>query len=161
MFVETQVNSSAAGLRIGLVVSRYHIDITSAMRRAAIDAFTEAGGRDGDLVGVEAPGAFELPVMVATLARRDDIDAVVAVGCVITGETTHDQHIAQAVAGGLTAVSVETSTPVTFGVLTCRNLDQARERAGGAKGNKGADAMRAAIEAVCVLRELTTEKRRV
>ncbi|MHC4588131.1 MAG: 6,7-dimethyl-8-ribityllumazine synthase, partial [Planctomycetota bacterium] len=105
-----------------------------------------AGGARGDLRIVSAPGAFELVTACAALAARNDIDAVVAIGCVVSGETTHDQYIASAVAHGLTSVTVQTGIPVAFGVLTCQNMAQAEARAGGEKGNKGAEAMAAAIE---------------
>ncbi|MHC4127973.1 MAG: 6,7-dimethyl-8-ribityllumazine synthase [Planctomycetota bacterium] len=146
MYTELKPNISAAGLRIGVAVSRYHTAITDPMRDAAIRHFVEAGGARGDLRIVSAPGAFELVTACAALAARNDIDAVVAIGCVVSGETTHDQYIASAVAHGLTSVTVQTGIPVAFGVLTCQNMAQAEARAGGEKGNKGAEAMAAAIE---------------
>ena len=87
-------------------------------------------------------------------AVRGDFDAVVALGCIISGETDHDRHIASAVATGLTMITVDTSVPVAFGVLTCRTLEQALARAGGDRGNKGAEAMAAAIETARTLRGL-------
>jgi 6,7-dimethyl-8-ribityllumazine synthase len=136
----------ADGLRIGLAVSRYHGTVTDRLREGARAAFVEAGGAPEDLVEVDAPGAFELVAIANLLARHPRIDAVVALGCVITGETTHDQFINHAVATQLAAITVATGTPVAFGVLTCQSLDQAAARAGGDKGNKGAEAMAAAIE---------------
>lgn len=137
--------SNAHGLRIGLVVSDYHSSITHPLRDGAAAAFREAGGRDGDLLVVPAPGAFELTAICRALVHRGDLHAVVALGCIMTGETTHDQHIATAVAHGLTSITVETGIPVCFGVLTCQTMDQARARAGGDVGNKGVEAMAAAI----------------
>ncbi len=139
---------TASGLRIGIAVSRYHAEITSELKRGAETAFARAGGRREDLVVVETPGAFELIAICRALAQRDDIDAVVALGCVIRGETTHDQAIVQAVTHGLSAIIVETGVPIGFGVLTCDSLEQARQRAGGDKGNKGEEAMLAAIATV-------------
>jgi 6,7-dimethyl-8-ribityllumazine synthase len=144
-------NASAAGLRIGVAVSRYHAAITDAMRDAAIRQFADAGGGSSDLQIVSTPGAFELVAACQSLAARNDIDAVVAIGCVISGETTHDQYIASAVAHGLTSITVQTGVPVTFGVLTCQSMDQAKARAGGERGNKGAEAMAAAIEAARIV----------
>ncbi len=146
MYTELHPNSNAAGLRIGVAVSRYHAEITDTMKAAAIAQFTGAGGASDDLEIVAVPGAFELTAACRSLAARGDLEAVVAIGCVISGETTHDRHIASAVAHGLTSITVHTGVPVTLGVLTCRNAEQARARAGGDKGNKGAEAMAAAIE---------------
>ncbi len=140
--------TSAEQLRIGIVVSRYHDAITSALLAGATDAFARAGGdASEDLVVLGAPGTFELPVIAARLAHGGSVDAVVVLGCVVTGETRHDEYLASAVANACAAVAIETGVPVAFGVLTVANLDQARERSGGSKGNKGAEAMVAAIEA--------------
>jgi len=144
----------ATSLRIGLVVSEYHRAITSAMQRAASTAFVDAGGRAADLLIIPAPGAYELVAITNGLAQRGDVDAVVALGCIVSGETTHDQYIAHAVAHGLAAVTVATSVPVAFGVLTCQSLEQAEARAGGARGNKGEEAMQAAIRSAMILRDI-------
>jgi len=142
----------ARGLRVGMAVSRYHDAVTDRLRDGAERVFTDAGGEPDDLVVVTTPGAFELTAVCQALAMRGDLDAVVALGCVIRGETSHDQYIAQAVANGLTQVTLETRLPVAFGLLTCHTRRQAIERAGGAEGNKGEEAMRAAIESVRVIR---------
>ncbi len=152
MFTAPENIANAAGLRIGLAVSRYHAPITEAMCEAAIERFIAAGGSKENLNLVSAPGAFELTAIARAFAVRDDIDAVVALGCVISGETTHDQYIASAVAQGLTMITAQTGVPVSFGVLTCQTLEQAQARSGGAKGNKGAEAMTGAIEAACAIR---------
>ena len=148
---EPKSNASAAGLRIGVAVSRYHSRITTALRDGAIRQFRNAGGGLEDLEIVSAPGAFELTAVCRALAARQDIDAVVALGCVIAGETSHDRYIAGAVAQGLASITVTSGVPVTFGVLTCDDMAQAKARAGGDRGNKGADAMTAAIETARVI----------
>jgi 6,7-dimethyl-8-ribityllumazine synthase len=145
---------SAAGLRVGIAVSRYHGTITTALHQGATDAFTEAGGRGEDILLASTPGAFELPVVCKALADREDLDAVVALACVVRGETPHDQYICEAVSRELARISVDSGKPVAFGVLTCLDLDQARERAGGSRGNKGAEAMAAAIGTVHALRAI-------
>ncbi|MFO0873129.1 MAG: 6,7-dimethyl-8-ribityllumazine synthase [Phycisphaerales bacterium] len=147
-----QVNAS--GLRVGLVVSRYHAEITSALARGARDAFARAGGSEADLLEVASPGTFELPAICAAFANDTPVDAVVALGCVIAGETRHDRYIAGAVADGLMRIAIDTGRPVAFGVLTVGTIEQARARAGGAKGNKGAEAMVAAIEAALAIRAI-------
>ncbi|MCI0366504.1 MAG: 6,7-dimethyl-8-ribityllumazine synthase [Phycisphaerales bacterium] len=139
------------------MVSRYHPDITGSMRDAAVKAFGEAGGVPEHMMVVDAAGAWELtPIcralaMKETRAGRPEFDAVVAIGCLIAGETAHDQHIARSVTQGLTDIMVETGTPIAFGVLTCQTIEQAKARSikAGAKGgmNKGAEAMLAAIHA--------------
>ncbi len=144
----------AAEMRLGIVTSRYHTEVSSALREGALESFLLRGGVEENIVEAEAPGSYELVVIALALAEREDIDAVVALGCVLTGETSHDRYICDAVAHGLVRVSIETAKPVTFGVLTCATIEQARARAGGRHGNKGSDAMNAAIDAVQVIRDL-------
>jgi 6,7-dimethyl-8-ribityllumazine synthase len=100
---------------------------------------------------VEAPGAFELTAVCRALAARGDLDAVAAIGCIISGETTHDRYLASAVAQGLTMITVQTGVPIAFGVLTCQSPEQATARATGTR-SKGAEAMSAAIEACRAVR---------
>jgi len=154
MYTQVPSTSSADGLRLGLAVSRYHEPITDALYDGAVRHHEEAGGRADDLVVVRSPGAFELVAICRALAHQGDFNALLALGCVITGETAHDQYIAHAVAQGLTAITVQTGVPIAFGVLTCETIEQARQRAGGDKGNKGAEAMAAAIETANALRAL-------
>jgi DNA repair protein RecN len=120
-------------------------DLAGRLRDGALDAFRAAEGDESDLVLVDAPGSFELVALAHALTSRADIDAVVCLGCVLTGETTHDQYICQAVAAGLAEITARNGKPIAFGVLTCQSIEQARARAGGEKGNKGEEAMNAAI----------------
>ena len=145
MHTAVPLTASARGLRVGIATSRYHAEVTGRLQQGAVNAFLTAGGIDSDLLLVDAPGSFELVAIAQALASRADLDAVVCIGCVLTGETTHDQYICQAVANGLGAINATLGKPVAFGVLTCQNLEQASARAGGAKGNKGEEAMNAAI----------------
>lgn len=137
----------ARGLRVGVVTSAYHGEITAALEVGAVEAFTNAGGAADAIVRVSAPGAFELVAIAAALAARDDLHAVVALGCIVQGETRHDRVLAEAVAGGLASIAATRAKPVAFGVLTVERLRQARARAGGEQGNKGREAMLAAIAA--------------
>jgi len=132
---------------VGVVTSAYHGEITAALETGAVEAFVASGGVAEDLVRIDSPGAFELVAIAAALAARDDLDAVVALACIVRGETRHDRFLASAVANGLASISAERRKPVSFGVLTVERLRQARERAGGGKGNKGREAMLAAIGA--------------
>lgn len=141
------------GPRIAVVVSRYNATVTERLLDGALAAFERRF--PGDVpspVVVEAPGAFELVVLARRLAA--EFCGVVALGCVIRGETEHDRHIASAVAQGLAAISVDTGVPVTFGVLTVETVEQALERAGGSKGNKGSDAMDALLDVLAVMQQL-------
>jgi 6,7-dimethyl-8-ribityllumazine synthase len=138
----------AHGVRVAVVVSMYHRDITKALEDGARRAFASAGGQPADLMVVEAPGAFELPVIAAACAARADCAGVVALGCVIAGETRHDRYINSAVTHALAQLSVTTRKPVGYGLLTVDSVKQARARAGGKHGNKGEDAMLAVMWAV-------------
>ncbi|MFO0961766.1 MAG: 6,7-dimethyl-8-ribityllumazine synthase [Phycisphaerales bacterium] len=143
----------ARGLRVGIVVSRYHPEITGALEQGARAAFLAAGGREQDLVVLAAPGAFELPVIASALARRADVAAVVVLGCIVQGSTRHDRVIADAVAGALAKLSAELCKPVGLGLLTVRTMKQAHARAGGKVGNKGTEAMDAALHAARAVEE--------
>jgi 6,7-dimethyl-8-ribityllumazine synthase len=145
MHTAVPLASDARGLRVGIATSRYHHEVTGRLLDGARAAFASAGGSDDDLILVDAPGSFELVAIAHALASRADLDAVVCLGCVLTGETTHDRYICEAVANGLGAISSTTGKPVAFGVLTCQNLEQASARAGGSRGNKGEEAMQAAV----------------
>ncbi len=144
----------ARNLRIGIVTSRYHEAITSALRRGAEKAFLDAGGLPNHLLSIEAPGSYELVPITAAMLQRADIDAVVALGCIVTGDTHHDRYLASAVAHALADLAARSSKPVAFGILTVQTLNQARERAGGAKGNKAVEAMHAAIRTAVAIQSL-------
>ena len=139
-------------LRFAIVVSRFNEPVTSKLLEGAVAAFQEHGVPDNNLTVVWVPGAFELPVACQGLARTGRYDAIVALGAVIRGETSHYDHICSAAANGLMRVGLEQALPVTFGVLTTDNADEARARAGGSKGNKGADAAAAALTMCGLLR---------
>jgi len=144
--ITATASSIAQHLRVCVITSAYHASITDRLRNAAVEAFVQAGGCTEHLVHATAPGAWELGVLASAWARRDDIDGVVTLGCVVTGETTHDQWINHGLSSALAAVAIETHTPVGFGVLTCSSMEQAEARAGGDHGNKGRDTMLAVIE---------------
>ena len=142
--------TDARDLRVGIATSRYHADVTGRLLQGARNAFLDAGGCDDDLLLVDAPGSFELVAIAFALAERADVDAVVCLGCILTGETTHDRYICEAVANGLADITARTGKPVAFGVLTCQTMEQALARAGAldaarSKGNKGEEAMHAAL----------------
>ena len=145
---------SAKGLRITVIASGYHSQITKNLAAATEATFINAGGLETDYKIIIATGAWELPVLARTIARQDTIDAIVALGCIITGETTHDRIIAEAIAEGLMTIALEWGHPVSMGILTCQTMEQAEARSGGTNGNKGTEAMIAAISTVKTLKEI-------
>jgi 6,7-dimethyl-8-ribityllumazine synthase len=145
---------SAAGLRFGIVVSRFNSFITERLLAAAIDALERAGaaGKNVDVVGV--PGSFELPLMAKKLAATGRYDALIAIGCVIRGETSHYDYVCSETARGLQLAQMDSGLPIIFCVLTCDTLEQAIDRAGLKGGNKGFEAGLAAIEMAHLSRKL-------
>lgn len=143
---------------VAVVVSRYNRSITKALLDGALGAFEAAGGKRTSVAVYHAPGSFELPALALAAAESGRYKAVVALGCLIRGQTRHDRYIAGAVAQGLTEVSLKTGVPVTFGVLTVDTPRQARARSGGKKGNKGADAMSAALDAAACIAAISGGK---
>jgi 6,7-dimethyl-8-ribityllumazine synthase len=143
----------AAGLRIAIIVSRFNEEITSRLLTGAKEALLRHGADPTQLTELWVPGAWELPLAAQALAATDSFDAIVALGCVIRGETTHHIHVGGEAASGLARVSLDASIPLGFGVLTTDTEEQALERAGGKGGNKGEDAALAALEMVHILRQ--------
>jgi 6,7-dimethyl-8-ribityllumazine synthase len=131
---------------VGIVVGRFNGEITSRLLDGAIAALEEAGVERDRIEVVPVPGAFELPLGAMALARTRQYSCIVAIGCVIRGETPHFDYVAGEAASGLQLAALETGIPVSFGVLTCDTREQAEARAGGAYGNKGAEAARSALE---------------
>lgn len=144
----------ARGLRFGVVVSRFNDLLTGRLVEGALDCLTRHGAQEEDLVVVKVPGAWELPMVADRLARSGKVDAVVAAGVLIRGDTPHFEYIAAEVSKGLAQVALGTGVPVSFGVLTTESLEQAIERSGTKSGNKGWHAALAAIEMVQLYRRL-------
>jgi 6,7-dimethyl-8-ribityllumazine synthase len=144
----------ATGLRFGIVVSRFNSFITERLSAAAVDALDRAGaaGRNVDVVHV--PGAFELPLISKKLALTGRYDALIAIGCVIRGETTHYDYVCSETSRGLQLAQMDTGVPILFCVLTCDTLEQAIDRAGLKNGNKGFEAGLGAIEMAHLSRKL-------
>lgn len=144
----------AAGLRVAVIASGYHQDIVDRMLRGAIEAFAARGGASDDIAEFPAPGAFELPVLAGEAIRNAVFDAVVVLACVVKGETRHDEVIADAVATALANLSAQSGKPVGLGLLTVDTVAQGEARAGGASGNKGQEAMDAALDAALAVRAI-------
>jgi 6,7-dimethyl-8-ribityllumazine synthase len=142
----------ASGLRFAIVAGRFHQDITTKLVEGAQECFSKYGASD---VPVEwVPGSFELPLAARALAEGLPVDAVVALGCVIRGETPHFEFVSAETASGIMTAMLETGIPISFGVLTTEDRAQAEARAGGDQGNKGWDAAEAEIEMALFLRRL-------
>lgn len=141
---------------VGVVVSRYNRSITDALLAGAVAAHRQRRGEDP--VIIDAPGAFELPALVSAAIESGRFDGVVALGCIVRGETEHDRVIAHAVAGALAHLSAQAVLPVGFGVLTVNTIEQAVARSGGpgghGQGNKGADAMHAVLDSIDAIARL-------
>lgn len=142
---------SGSELRIALVVARFNEDVTRRLLRGALGALKEHGIDDPDVLWV--PGSLELPVTALALAERGNHDAIVCLGCVVRGETYHFEVVANQAAAGIMQVQLDTGVPVTFGVLTTEDKEQAMARS-GPKNNKGAEAAEAAIEMANLMREI-------
>ena len=137
---------SARGRRIAIVAARFNDVIVASLLKGALGAWVERGGGASDLAVVRVPGAFELPVAARRLAASGRYDALVALGCVIRGDTPHFEYVAGECARGLQLASLETGVPIAFGVLTVDSVEQALERAATTAGNKGGEAMESALE---------------
>lgn len=134
--------------KIAIVVSEWNDDITDALYQGAMETLRAHGVRKENILTRYVPGSFELSLGAQGLAQREDIDAVVALGCVIQGDTKHFDFICQAVAHGITDVSLKYNKPVVFGVLTPNTKQQALDRAGGKHGNKGDEAAMTALKMI-------------
>jgi len=144
----------ARGLKAAIVASRFNDFIVSRLVSGAVDALVRHGALEDDITIVRVPGAFEIPQVVATLARTGKHDMVIAIGAVIRGATPHFDYIAAEVAKGVAHISLEARTAVSFGVLTTDTIEQAIERAGSKAGNKGAEAAMSAIEMANLLKQM-------
>jgi 6,7-dimethyl-8-ribityllumazine synthase len=137
---------NASKYRFAIVVSEYNEQITGALRKGCIDTLLEYGVKQKHLIVETVPGAYELPIACNWMYERKKVDAVIALGCVIKGDTDHDKYINYAVSQALMMLGIETGTPFVFGVITPNNLQQAKDRAGGKHGNKGVECAVAALK---------------
>src|SRR5216684_6877631 len=146
---------SGAGLRFGIVVSRFNSFITERLLAGTLDALERAGSEGKQIDVVRVPGSFELPIAAKKLGQSGKYDAVVAIGCILRGETTHFEYISSEVARGIQLAQMDTGVPMIFCVLTCDTLEQAIDRAGLKSGNKGFEAGLAALEMANLSRKLS------
>lgn len=145
---------AARGRKVAIAAARFNDFIVSSLLKGATTSFLQHGGVPDDLLVARVPGAFELPVVARKLAVSGRFDAVVALGCVIRGDTPHFEYVAGECARGLQLVSLETGVPVVFGVLTVETVDQALERAATTSANKGGESMDTALEMISIMAQL-------
>jgi 6,7-dimethyl-8-ribityllumazine synthase len=144
----------AAPFRIAIIVSRFNEEIVQRLLEGALERLRELNVPDDLITVVWVPGAIEIPIVAQRLARTENYEVVITLGCVIRGETSHYDYVCEQVSSGCQTVSLQNNVPVIFGVLTTENEQQAMDRAGGKYGNKGRDAVEAAFETVAVLRQI-------
>jgi len=152
-------NTAAGDRRFGIVVSRYNESITGKLLDGALETLREAGADDERIDVAWVPGAWEIPLVAARMSQSRRYAAVICLGAVIRGETSHDQHINRQVSLSLGQLAIDSGIPVAFGLLTCETLEQAIHRAGGNVGNKGVEAAGAALEMADLLAQLDKNPR--
>lgn len=143
---------TAEGLKVGIVVARFNEFITSKLLGGALDGLKRHGADDADIDVVWVPGAYEIPMLAQKMATSKKYDAVICLGAVIRGSTTHYDYVCNEVAKGVAQVGLASGVPTIFGVVTTENIEQAIERAGTKAGNKGYDGAMAAIEMANLLK---------
>ncbi|MEO5906102.1 MAG: 6,7-dimethyl-8-ribityllumazine synthase [Saprospiraceae bacterium] len=147
--------------KIGIVIAQWNAYITNAMLTGAKETLLSAGVLQDNIEELFVPGSFELPWGARQLIKSDKKDAIICLGCLIHGETKHDEYIATAVASGIMQLSLTSGIPIIFGVLTTENPEQAKERSGGKHGNKGSEAAVSALQLAFIKSGGKTEKRKI
>ena len=145
---------SAEDMRFGIVVSEWNNNITSALLQGAYDTLLRHGAKEENIRVMTVPGSFELVYGSSQMVKNGKVDAVIAIGCVIRGDTPHFDYICQGVTYGLSKLNLQSDVPVIYGLLTCNNHDQAEARCGGILGNKGDECAITAIKMVSYRRNL-------
>lgn len=144
----------AEGIRVGIVASRFNEFITNKLVGGALDGLKRHNVDEAQIDVAWVPGAFEIPLIASKMAKSGKYDAVICVGAVIRGNTSHYDYVCNEVSKGIASVSLDSGIPVLFGILTTENIEQAIERAGTKAGNKGYDCALSAIEMVNLIREI-------
>lgn len=152
---------SAAGMRFGIVVAEWNAHITHALYEGCFETLLKHGALEANIHTAQVPGSFELPTAAKLLVSRYSLDAVICLGCVIEGETKHNEYINNAVAVGLTNLGIVSGIPFIFGLLTPNNEEQALDRAGGKHGNKGVEAAVTAIRMGALKQEMSNAKSKI
>jgi len=148
-------DSNAQGLRFAVVASRFNDEIVAGLLDGAIACLESHGAGKGAVQIYRVPGAFEIPLVAATLAKSRQFDAIVAIGALVRGDTPHFEFISLQVTMEISRASLESGIPISYGVITCNTIDQAQARSGGGAGNKGWEAALAAIEMAKLIKKLS------
>lgn len=151
----------AKGMKFGIVVSEWNKEITHTLYEGCYDTLIELGATEDDIFTAQVPGTFELPGGAKLLGTKKEVDAMICIGCVITGETPHNEYINHSVARGLMNLGLMTGVPHIFGVLTPNTEEQAKERSGGKYGNKGVEAATTAIRMVALEQSFDKKKKKI
>ncbi len=154
---ELRGDLNAAGLRFGIVVSQFNAFITDRLLAGALDALARGGAKEGQIEIVRVPGSFEIPLTAKKVAATGQFDAIICIGCVLRGETSHYDYVASETARGIQLAQLDTGVPMGFCVLTCDTLEQAIDRAGLKGGNKGYEVGLAAIEMAGLVRNFSAK----
>lgn len=149
---------NASDMRFGIVVAEWNENITFTLLDGAVDALKKNGAEKNNIIVQTVPGSYELTYGAAQMAKSGKVDAVIAIGCVIRGDTPHFDYICEGVTNGLSSLNTTSDVPVIFSLLTTNNMQQAEERAGGKLGNKGIEGAITAIKMVAFKRKLDTRK---
>jgi len=144
----------AENIKIGIVAARFNEFITSKLLSGSLDGLKRHGVKDDDIEVAWVPGAFEIPVVAKRMAKSGKYDAVICLGAVIRGATSHYDYVCSEVSKGIANISLELGIPILFGILTTNNIEQAIERAGTKAGNKGYDCALSAIEMVNLMKQI-------
>ncbi len=152
---------SASKMKFGIVVSEWNEAITNKLYEGCFETLLSNGALENNINKINVPGTFELPVGAKMLLSIDSYDAIICLGCVIKGETKHDEYINHAVATGLVNLGILSGKPIIFGVLTPNTTEQAEDRAGGSYGNKGVEAAITAIKMAAIKIEMKSQKTKI
>ncbi len=144
----------AVGKKFGIIVSRFNSFVSERLLEGALDTLLRSGAEEGAIDVIRVPGAFEIPIMAQKMAKSGGYDAIICLGAVIRGATSHYDLVANEAAKGVAQVGMETGVPAIFGVLTTDTIEQAIERAGSKAGNKGSESALAAIEMINLLSQI-------
>jgi len=159
--VDQQSLGDCSQYKIGIVVSEWHSNITHKLSDAAKEFLVSHNVLEENITEVNVPGSFELPLGAKMLLSSKNPDAVICIGCVITGETKHNEYINHSVARAISQLALVSSKPIIFGVLTPENMQQAIDRSGGEHGNKGVEAAYSALKMLSIKSDLDTKEKRI
>ena len=155
------ISAYAGDLKIGIVSTEWNPDVVNSLLSACKLTLTAAGIEENQLICIEVPGAYELPLGAKLIMENQKCDAIICLGCVIKGETTHDEHINRAVSSALMQLGLMSDIPVIFGLLTTNTEEQAKDRSGGVKGNKGSEAASTALKMIDLKKSFSKSKKKI